>query len=114
MYKGVDADYYGYRDDDDGTLQVLERLQEEQAKLEVLEAWKIREIETNTMDLKDAAKAKRKVEQIITDFEKPQEAEFVSHVRVPQKEDLERVVLEKRKKKLLEKYVTQNLAKLQK
>ena len=30
MYKGVDADYYGYRDDDDGTLQVLERLQEEQ------------------------------------------------------------------------------------
>jgi len=30
MYKGVDADYYGYRDDDDGTLQVVERLEEEQ------------------------------------------------------------------------------------
>ena len=30
MYKGVDADYYGYRDDDDGTLKPLERLEEEQ------------------------------------------------------------------------------------
>lgn len=114
MYKGVDADYYGYRDDDDGTLQVLERLQEEQAKLESLEAWKNQQIQTAMLETKDASKARAKVEAVIAEFEKPQDAEFVAHVRVPQKEDLERVVLERRKKKLMERYVTKNLEKLQK
>jgi len=112
MYKGVDADYYGYRDDDDGTLRVLERLQEEQAKLESLEEWKAQEIKKRKLETKDEKLAVATVEKIIAEFEKPQEAGFVAHVRVPQKEDLEKVVLEKRKKKLLEKYVTKNLEAL--
>jgi len=114
MYKGVDADYYGYRDDDDGTLKVLERLQEEQAKLDALEEWKAQETKRIRLETKDDAAAIAQVEKIIEEFEKPQDAGFKSHVRVPLKEDLEKVVLEKRKKRLLEKYVTKNLQALEK
>jgi len=105
MYKGVDADYYGYRDDDDGTLKPLETLQEEQAKMEALEAWKEQEKTALLRDLKDEAKARAQVEAIVADFAAPQEAEFKAHVRVPQKEDLEKAVLEKRKRKLMEKVI---------
>lgn len=112
MYKGVDADYYGYRDDDDGTLQVVERLEEEQAKLEALKAWKAQEIQNLAKEYKNEAQARERVESIIAEFEKPQDAAFVAHVAVPKKEDLEKVVLEKRKRKLMEKYVTKNLEAL--
>lgn len=114
MYKGVDADYYGYRDDDDGQLQVHEQLQEAQGKLEALEAWKQNEIRRITLEIKDERKAREKVEAMITKFEKPQDAAFKAHVAVPKKEDLERVVLERRKRKLMEKYVTKNLENLAK
>lgn len=33
MLKGIDADYYGYRDDDDGTLQPLEKAYENEGTL---------------------------------------------------------------------------------
>jgi len=114
MYKGVNADYYGYRDDDDGTLQPLERLQEEQGKIDALEEWKTQETKKLKLELKDEKKAKQRVAAMIAEFEKPQDKEFVAHVAVPKKEDLERVVLEKRKKKLMEKYVTKNLESLAK
>ena len=109
MYKGVDADYYGYRDDDDGTLQPIERLQEEQAKIEALESWKTQEINRITTETKNETQARAQVEAIVAEFEKPQDAAFVAHVAVPRKEDLEKVILEKRKRKLMEKYVTKNL-----
>jgi hypothetical protein len=78
MYKGVDADYYGYRDDDDGTLAVVERLEEEQgmhrdgfqllltnhaafaAKIEALKAWKTQQIQTLALELKSEAQAREK------------------------------------------------------
>ena len=47
--------------------------------------------------------------EVVAEFEKPQDAAFVAHVAVPRKEDLEKVILEKRKRKLMEKYVTKNL-----
>lgn len=113
MYKGVDADYYGYRDDDDGTLAPNERLQEEQAKLDALAAWKKQELDKYILEFKDEAKARARVEEMVAKFEtRDGEQQFVAHVHVPLKEDLEKAVLEKRKKRLLEKYVTSNLEKL--
>ncbi|KAK2704417.1 hypothetical protein QYM36_016719 [Artemia franciscana] len=40
LMKDVDADYYGYRDDDDGILVQLEREEEKMAILEVVQEWK--------------------------------------------------------------------------
>ena len=37
MLKGIDADYYGYRDDDDGVLEELERAAEEGSLQQVRE-----------------------------------------------------------------------------
>eukprot|EP01133_Synstelium_polycarpum_P012179 gene12179-14254_t len=45
LNKCVDADYYGYRDDDDGTLEALEMLAEKKAIDEAVERWKIEQKE---------------------------------------------------------------------
>lgn len=39
MMKHIDADYYGYRDDDDGVLIPLEKARSEQLEKEALENW---------------------------------------------------------------------------
>jgi len=108
MYKGVDADYYGYRDDDDGLLGSIEALQEQQVRLEALNEWKEREIERRIKSTGPGHEKmiKEGVDAMIAGFEMPKEQLLKSHVaNLPEKQMLERVVLEKRKQKLLEKYV---------
>jgi len=108
MYKGVDADYYGYRDDDDGLLESLEALQEQQVRLEAVEEWKKRETERQlgTMGPGNEQLVKNSVEAMVKGFEQPKAELLKAHVEdLPEKEALQKVVLEKRKKRLLEKYV---------
>lgn len=40
LMKDIDADYYGYRDDDDGILIPLETIAEERAREEAVAMWK--------------------------------------------------------------------------
>lgn len=106
MYKGVDADYYGYRDDDDGLLGSSEALQEQQARIEALEAWKEREVTRRKKAMPGNDKlVEESVKSMIESLEKPQERQLKAHVNLPEKELLAKVVLEKRKQRLLEKYV---------
>eukprot|EP00249_Psilotum_nudum_P015328 c25266_g1_i1 orf=698-1324(-) len=39
MYKRIDADYYGYRDDEDGILEKLEKIAEEDMRSKALRDW---------------------------------------------------------------------------
>jgi pre-mRNA-splicing factor ISY1 len=39
MYKRIDADYYGYRDDEDGILEKLEQVAEKQMRAQAIEEW---------------------------------------------------------------------------
>jgi len=103
LYKMVDADYYGYRDDDDGLLEKLEAKQEKKARTEAVTAW--------TEGIKAAKKAADGTEE---DKEMDEEEEgaptsnkpvFKAHVPdLPSQEEIERLVLEKQKRDLIAKY----------
>eukprot|EP01104_Vermistella_antarctica_P013396 TRINITY_DN4041_c0_g1_i1.p1 TRINITY_DN4041_c0_g1~~TRINITY_DN4041_c0_g1_i1.p1 ORF type:complete len:256 (-),score=66.07 TRINITY_DN4041_c0_g1_i1:51-818(-) len=99
LYSGIDADYYGYRDDDDGVLAKAEKKAERKAA---------KESEANWQTLKK----QRMSQGIVEDGDSSSDEEgngrsddFVAHVVVPSKEDMEKLLLERRKQDLLNKYV---------
>lgn len=98
MLKSIDADYYGYRDDDDGILMELERGAEEQtlAKLsdDFREAQRQRR-EANPDGVSDEE------EEVDEDAAARLDA-FVAHVEVPDQDAIKSAVLARRKQALLE------------
>jgi len=102
MHKSIDADYYGFRDEEDGVL-----LREEAEATKLLRKRKCDEF--------DAAEARR-----VADggggadgdggaSGSQSDRAFVAHVPLPEKEQIEALVLEKKKKDLLAKYASEEL-----
>jgi len=97
LYRGVDADYYGYRDDEDGLLEEQEGQSEQLILKKAKQDWQDKRIERG---------------ENAEEEEEPQPEEilhqhdFVAHVPIPSKEDLETAILNKRKEELLKKYVS--------
>eukprot|EP00002_Diphylleia_rotans_P005648 TRINITY_DN1482_c0_g2_i3.p1 TRINITY_DN1482_c0_g2~~TRINITY_DN1482_c0_g2_i3.p1 ORF type:complete len:294 (-),score=86.09 TRINITY_DN1482_c0_g2_i3:299-1051(-) len=95
LYKNVDADYYGYRDDDDGILEPLEAAAEEKAIRAAAEKWEAEQRE------------RERVSGIVMSQEKSEPDRFVAHVPVPSLEDIEKVLLKKRKEELMRMYAAE-------
>lgn len=96
MMKGIDADYYGYRDDDDGILVRLEAAVE-QEKLEAnLVAWE------KAKEERIAANPDGDVNPE-DDGEGEAVSQFVAHVEVPDQLAIERALLARRKREMLAK-----------
>lgn len=112
LMKGIDADYYGYRDEDDGVIVPLEQEVEEKAIEAGIEAWKNNEAQgiSNTTMQEDA-----KPELLDEDYEfrevETQEGlrPFVAHVPVPSQQDVQDALLRKKKLELLERYASETL-----
>lgn len=103
LYKMIDADYYGFRDEDDGKLVKLEQKSEKRRLRETEEKW----IETQ----KETKRARYKALGLEVPEDEPDPVVnktegdmFKAHVALPTKEELEKLVLEKKKKELLSKY----------
>lgn len=108
LMKDVDADYYGYRDDDDGVLFPLEEKAEKIAIQKSIQEWKEKQ--------KDGAKVDDDEEELYPpdpedriqiDTEDPMgllAPRFTAHVPVPSQKDVEAALLRKKKQELLEKY----------
>ncbi|CAG8531024.1 998_t:CDS:2, partial [Ambispora leptoticha] len=79
LYKNVDADYYGYRDEEDGTLIEYEQ---EQEKLEI------------PMDVDES------------------DEKYVSHVAVPSQKEVEEYLVRRRKRQILDRYVSEDVEKI--
>ncbi|KAK7814676.1 pre-mrna-splicing factor isy1 like protein [Quercus suber] len=127
IYKRIDASYYGYRDDEDGVLERVEGPAEEKMRAEALEEW--RRVEEVRREAKKAVKSgevvsvakevlfegmeeeeKRKREKLEKEeMEREGRREFVVHVPLPDDKEIERMVLEKKKIELLNKYVSDGL-----
>lgn len=90
---GVDTDYYGFRDDEDGLLLKLEAQAEAKVREEAIADWNRKAIE------RYGSLANAPVPERTAD------AEFKSHVYVPTEDDIEKMLLEKRKEELLARYV---------
>mmetsp|Transcript_1474 Transcript_1474/g.2792 ORF Transcript_1474/g.2792 Transcript_1474/m.2792 type:complete len:300 (-) Transcript_1474:327-1226(-) len=131
MYKGIDADYYGYRDDEDGVLSKLEVQAERAAVSDAVKEWEREQSEraaaqgssaavaVSRADLDDdtpqpdtgpdgarsptgaAAAAEESTDDGGADGG-PDEGRFVAYVKVPSQGEMEKVVLEKKKQALLE------------
>jgi len=101
----VDADYYGYGDDDDGKLVAEESKAEKRYAKEVEEEWL-----ENAKATKEARyKAlKMSVPEDDDDYKidrgDGEEELFKAHVPLPSTKEIERLVVEKRKKELLAKF----------
>ncbi|XP_012254767.1 pre-mRNA-splicing factor ISY1 homolog [Athalia rosae] len=85
LMKDIDADYYGYRDDDDGILLPLEARAEQEARARAEENW-------------EAESEKR-------NEEKKAEVEITSQRSIPSQADIQEALLARKKQELLEKYV---------
>jgi len=94
LYKCIDADYYGYRDEDDGLLEKLERQQEKRARDEAVREWMLRNKKqrTEAVDEEDYA-----------DLEGTREDVYKAYVPLPTQEEIEKLILEKRRQELLAK-----------
>ncbi|CAK1553473.1 unnamed protein product [Leptosia nina] len=104
LMRDVDADYYGYRDDDDGILIPLEQEAEKDAIASAVEEWKSNKeqnAEDNSPEEENIYPEDPDDKRIEDDSEgeKP-----VSHVAVPSQKDVEEALLRRKKQELLEKY----------
>lgn len=105
LYKLVDADYYGYRDDDDGKLEILEAKQEKKALAAAEEDW----IASQKSQKRARYKAlgmevpEGEPEPVISRGDGDEDL-YKAHVPLPSRAEIEKLVVEAKKKELLAKY----------
>ncbi|GIY10366.1 pre-mRNA-splicing factor ISY1 homolog [Caerostris darwini] len=118
MMKHIDADYYGYRDDDDGILIPLEKIRSEQLEKEAKEKW-LQNKESNTDIGKDEDDIYAVPEEPMSDEENTAEdstdeasqSRFIAHVPVPSQKQIEEALVLQKKTELLQQYASIELLK---
>ncbi|XP_070758856.1 pre-mRNA-splicing factor ISY1 homolog [Enoplosus armatus] len=122
LMKDVDAEYYGYRDEDDGVLLPLETQYEKQAVLEAVQSWRA-EKESRLLGNKQQEEEEEEEESIYTvqneelDDEESQEEQegeeggvtFIAHVPVPSQREVEEALVRRKKMELLQHYASETL-----
>jgi len=115
LLAGIDADYYGFRDEDDGILTVVEAEAEEKMRAATIQEWEEKE-QLRLEDLRQANK-KRKAEMVnaegSTGVGSVALDRFMAYVPLPDDKEIEARVLEKKKKDLLSKYMSEDLMRNQ-
>ncbi|KAG1683012.1 Pre-mRNA-splicing factor ISY1 [Nymphon striatum] len=121
LMKDCDADYYGYRDDDDGILLPLEKEAEKEAIVKAVEEWKTNKAEKmNTSEKKDEENIYAITKEASDNEDEPEDDlevtstsrnRFIAHVPVPSQKDVEEALLRRKKMELLEKYASESLVK---
>lgn len=89
LMKDIDADYYGYRDDDDGILIPLEQEDERNQRQALIDKW-----ESEQKDKGAKTDEKDEVEDMET-----------NQMQVLSQKEIQEVLLMRKKQALLEKYV---------
>eukprot|EP00252_Welwitschia_mirabilis_P021960 TRINITY_DN5791_c0_g1_i3.p1 TRINITY_DN5791_c0_g1~~TRINITY_DN5791_c0_g1_i3.p1 ORF type:complete len:298 (+),score=37.08 TRINITY_DN5791_c0_g1_i3:198-1091(+) len=129
IYMRIDASYYGYRDDEDGVLEKVEREAEKRMRDAAVAEWE--RIEAVKREARLSVKSGEVVSVKPILFEEEEEVpeedkgrigsvgdrrserEFVAHVPLPDEKEIERRVLEKKKQELLSKYASEGLVEEQ-
>ncbi|XP_046881155.1 pre-mRNA-splicing factor ISY1 homolog [Hypomesus transpacificus] len=124
LMKDIDAEYYGYRDEDDGALVPLEQEYEKQVIAEAVEKWKAdREARLAGGGGSDKDVEEEEEEYIYavqddehSDDESRTQMEgeegmqtFISHVPVPSQKEIEEALVRRKKMELLQKYASETL-----
>ncbi|AET00750.1 putative isy1-like splicing [Medicago truncatula] len=128
IYKRINAAYYGYRDDEDGILERVEAPAEECMRREAVEEWErldrirkearkavrsgeVVEVTAATREIlheeeEDVVEEERMKEREMRERLDEKEREFVVHVPLPDEKEIEKMVLQKKKADLLNRYVS--------
>ncbi|XP_046386329.1 pre-mRNA-splicing factor ISY1 homolog [Ischnura elegans] len=138
LMKDIDADYYGYRDDDDGILIPLEQEAERKAIAEAIAVWKAKkealladrpgsgaeevddmmgEEEENIYAVEPDRESEdgESGDDMMDDgdgasvCQQQHRARFMAHVPVPSQKEVEAALLQRRKQELLERYASDDL-----
>ncbi|XP_077582644.1 pre-mRNA-splicing factor ISY1 homolog [Stigmatopora nigra] len=115
LMKDVDAEYYGYRDEDDGVLVPLEMRHEKRAIAEAIHKWRLdggcppseKEDEPSIY----SSVASEPDEERAPDEEDPEQGDvaFFAHVPVPSQKEVEEALVRRKKMELLERYASESL-----
>ncbi|CAG5035673.1 unnamed protein product [Parnassius apollo] len=107
LMRDVDADYYGYRDDDDGLLLPLEKEAEKKAIAQAIEEWRRNKEQNEGQDLPEEENIypedpdDKRIEDDDDITDKPSGTSLVA---VPSQKDIEEALLRRKKQELLERY----------
>ncbi|XP_038061483.1 pre-mRNA-splicing factor ISY1 homolog [Patiria miniata] len=122
LMKFIDADYYGYRDEDDGVLVPLEMEHEKQIIAAAVSEWKAKKEAGLLSD--EVTKEQEAEEDIYAITHEPESEDeedssqmetdegqprYVAHVPVPSQKEVEEALLRRKKMELLEKYASETL-----
>ncbi|XP_045164764.2 pre-mRNA-splicing factor ISY1 homolog [Mercenaria mercenaria] len=118
LMKDIDADYYGYRDEDDGVIVPLEQDAEKKAIAEKVREWKEQQEKMARGEIPKSVE-QTEVPSLFEREEEDMEEEpsiseesmthFIAHVDVPSQKQIEEALLERKKMELLQKYASDNL-----
>lgn len=122
LMKDIDADYYGYRDEDDGVIVPLEQEAEKKAIAEKVREWKEKQEQisrgevppeepepTEVPRLFDREEEEMDEEQPGTSTESQIHTHCIAHVDVPSQKQIEEALLQRKKLELLQKYASDTL-----
>ncbi|CAL1612937.1 unnamed protein product [Knipowitschia caucasica] len=113
LMKDVDAEYYGYRDEDDGVLLPLEAKHEKHIILEAVEKWRSEKDVSRTEEEEDIYKVTDHKEDDDDDDEgvdgDEEGAIFTAHVPVPSQREVEEALIRRKKMELLQRYASETL-----
>ncbi|KPJ11250.1 Pre-mRNA-splicing factor ISY1-like [Papilio machaon] len=107
LMRDVDADYYGYRDDDDGLLLPLEKDAERHAIARAVEEWKRNKEQNKEQDLPEEENIYPEDpddKRIEDDEEMTEKSSAPTLIAVPSQKDVEEALLRRKKQELLERY----------
>eukprot|EP00027_Filamoeba_sp_ATCC50430_P004349 CAMPEP_0168548402 /NCGR_PEP_ID=MMETSP0413-20121227/4538_1 /TAXON_ID=136452 /ORGANISM="Filamoeba nolandi, Strain NC-AS-23-1" /LENGTH=253 /DNA_ID=CAMNT_0008578695 /DNA_START=98 /DNA_END=859 /DNA_ORIENTATION=+ len=91
-FKGINAEYYGYRDEEDGTLEQLEKEAEERAVKRAINTWEKDQIQSDgTWKMKGRTYSIRE--------------DLGNDAPVPTPQQMEQLVIQKKKEELLKTYI---------
>ena len=111
----IDADYYGFRDDDDGVLEALEHEAEKIAVAKAVAEWESSRFEreqaqgsVKPVAMKDSETEEDEEDAFLAESIAPEE-DLKAHVAVPDMKDMENAVVERKKQELMARYASQGL-----
>ncbi|XP_062356745.1 LOW QUALITY PROTEIN: pre-mRNA-splicing factor ISY1 homolog [Cinclus cinclus] len=116
LMKDIDAEYYGYRDEDDGILEPLEQEHEKKVIAEAVEKWKMEREARLARGEEEEEENIYAVHEEESDEEGGKEREgedgqqkFIAHVPVPTQQEIEEALVRRKKMELLQKYASETL-----
>ncbi|XP_032404285.1 pre-mRNA-splicing factor ISY1 homolog isoform X2 [Xiphophorus hellerii] len=115
LMKDVDAEYYGYRDEDDGVLLPLEAEYERKALSEAVQKWRTEKESRVQQEEEEEESIYTVHNEEVEDEENREETEgeegvgFIAHVPVPSQKEVEEALVRRKKMELLQRYASETL-----